>query len=147
MCDVWGGLVGMDETPLYSSDGARGHQLHPREEEEEKGGESGDHDEESTEELRSDGWRRTSDGKRKRKSSEVGEGMRAISSSMHEIAEAFKAAKTTHATDYDAVAADATREVLKSLDDLTQSVNAQTVILSQLVQHLSQNTGSNNTSA
>ncbi|KAG1708080.1 hypothetical protein DVH05_024765 [Phytophthora capsici] len=147
MCEVWGNMTGMQSEAFYSSDTRLRQQPAPDNTAENaadntgdtEGGNSSSGQDEAgigrqrtgsatSSSDRRQGWRANHPSKR-HKTLTLAEGMLAVHDGMLEIAEAFTASKepATPAT------TNTNNEILQSLHTLTESVQAQTNILTQLV--------------
>ncbi|KAE9071214.1 hypothetical protein PF010_g25960 [Phytophthora fragariae] len=118
------------------------HFVNEQESEEEKDDEEGNVQEETTASRRDQedgsrqGWRSHSGVKRKGQTS-VADGILAVSDSLADIAAAFKSTRTQENHEDSSLRPDERSQVMQSLQDLTQSVRAQTEMLTQLVRLVS----------
>ncbi|KAF4147504.1 hypothetical protein GN958_ATG03274 [Phytophthora infestans] len=116
MCDVWTDHYGMDADPFFSSDAPEisvGRYLIETD------------DAVIDESPSSGGWRQHA-GKRTRDKTETAEGMKAIGEGLHSIAEAFKVSRTQGGDNH-------SRELLSSIRELSETVQAQTQALKSLM--------------
>ncbi|KAF4142212.1 hypothetical protein GN958_ATG08388 [Phytophthora infestans] len=125
MCDVWSDHYGMDADPFFSSRYLT------------------ETDDAVIEESPSSGGWRQHAGKRTRDKTETAEGMKAIGEGLHSIAEAFKVSRTQGGDNH-------SRELLSSIRELSETVQAQTQALKSLMDliraSVPKNAASNNSS-